>query len=291
MKKISPRLLGLSLAACSLAAVAQERPWTTPVPPVLVISREIVKPGKAGMIHDKSESAFVQAFSRAKWPTHYIALNSLSGQSRALYLTGYLSFDAFEKDYAAMEKNAALAAELERAGVADGDLLTSLEQRVYTWDEELSYKPNGDLLHTHFFEVAVYHVRPGHGKDFSDLMKAYIALNDKANTSANWAMFRLEYGGNAGTYVALSKDKSLADIDKGMAEDKQIGAGMTDEDKNHIRELRAAALESEEDELFAINPKQSYVWDSFKEDEFWKPMAAKPAAAEKKAPAAAKPTP
>src|SRR5712664_3428914 len=50
------------------------------------------KPGKSGAAHERTESAFVQAMKRAKWPTHYLAVESLSGKSRALFLTGYDSF-------------------------------------------------------------------------------------------------------------------------------------------------------------------------------------------------------
>ena len=49
-----------------------------PPPKVLVIEREFVKPGRSGALHEKSESAFVNAFAAAKWPTHYLAAESLS---------------------------------------------------------------------------------------------------------------------------------------------------------------------------------------------------------------------
>jgi hypothetical protein len=53
------------------------------VPKVLQITREYVKAGKAGMAHDKAESLFVDAMRRAKWPTYYTGMTSLSGKSRA----------------------------------------------------------------------------------------------------------------------------------------------------------------------------------------------------------------
>jgi hypothetical protein len=83
---------GLSLAA------AQEKSGVTPPPKVLLIDREFLKPGKGGAPHEKTESAFVQAAMRAKEPTHYLAMNSLSGKNRALFLFGYDSFEAWEKD-------------------------------------------------------------------------------------------------------------------------------------------------------------------------------------------------
>ena len=54
----------------------------------------IVKPSKAGVAHEKAESVFVDAMRRAKWPTYYIGMTSLSGKARALFLTSFESFDA-----------------------------------------------------------------------------------------------------------------------------------------------------------------------------------------------------
>ena len=83
-------------------------------PKVLSVMREWVKPGKSGAPHEKTEALFVQAFARAKWPTQYIGMESLSGKSRALFLTGYDSFAAWEKDTMAAAKNATLSAALTK---------------------------------------------------------------------------------------------------------------------------------------------------------------------------------
>ena len=66
--------VALSLAATyAYVATAQEAPsGSSSIPKVLQITREFVKPGKAGMAHDKSESAFVDAMTSAKWPTHIL---------------------------------------------------------------------------------------------------------------------------------------------------------------------------------------------------------------------------
>ena len=67
--------VALSLAATyAYGATALEAPsGSSSIPKVLPITREYVKPGKAGMAHDKSGSAFVDAMTRAEWPRHYIA--------------------------------------------------------------------------------------------------------------------------------------------------------------------------------------------------------------------------
>ena len=96
MKKITGWLLGSYLLVGGLGiAVAQETDAATQGASIF---REFVKPGKGGALHEKSESAFVQAMTRAKWPTHYLAVNSITGKPRALFLTGYDSFEAWEKD-------------------------------------------------------------------------------------------------------------------------------------------------------------------------------------------------
>src|SRR5579864_3357221 len=114
--KIKACFLALSIFVAALAA-AQEKQSTTPPPKVLVITREFVKPGRAGTAHEKTESAFVQAFSKSKWPTHYLAVDSLSGRPRSLFLTGYDSFEAWEKDTLAVQKNTGLLASLDRAAL------------------------------------------------------------------------------------------------------------------------------------------------------------------------------
>src|SRR5262250_1486495 len=136
-------LVWLCAAALSLAAVvsavAQEQSSGTMSPPkILTITREYVKPGKSGTMHDKSETAFVQAMAHSKWPTHYLGMNSITGKSRSLFFTGYESFDAWEKDVAATQKNAMLSNALDRAGVADGELLDSMDTAAFAYNAEYS---------------------------------------------------------------------------------------------------------------------------------------------------------
>ena len=133
MKKV----YGISLAVylcLGIASVtpAQEKAAGAMTPPkVLVVNREVLKPGKGGMTHEKSESSFVKAMAAANSPNHYIALDSLTGKSRSLFLAGYSSFDDWEKEQLADMKNANLTSALDSAAVADGDLLESYETGVY----------------------------------------------------------------------------------------------------------------------------------------------------------------
>lgn len=290
MKTINPYLLGLSLAvASSAAAVAQDQSMgSSTVPKVLVIQREFLKPGKTGAVHDKSESAFVQAFTRAKWPTHYWALNSLSGKSRALYLMGYDSFEAWEEDSKAIAKNATLSADLDRAILSDGELQDGFDQVVFTFDQDLSYKTPQDIAHARFVDLTIYKVRLGHVKEWRELVKQAIDATKSAGLSGHWSMFEIAFGGDSDEFVAISADKSLSEVDTGLKENKQFHDAFGEEGWKAFTDKFAATVESSHSELFSINPKQSYPFDSWvrADPEFWKPKAApataKPAA-EKKA--------
>ena len=287
MKKLSPILLGLSLgvAGSSLAAAQQ----TASLPSVLQITREYLKPYKNGMAHDKTESAFVTAQTRAKFPSYYEALDSMSGKSRALFLTLYDSFADWEKYNKMVDKNPALEADLERAGIADGELLDELDSAVYIRENELSYHPHADISHARYMEGEVFQIRPGHDREFREAAKMVKEAHEKAGDSAHWAMFGIAFGGERGTYVALTADNSMADIDTGFADSKKFGDALGEGGMKKLDELAAAAIASWHNELFSVNPKQSYVNpDWIKADpDFWKPKpaaapAAKTAAAEKK---------
>jgi hypothetical protein len=289
MIKISPILLGLSLAISGVS-LAPAQDSTSTHPKILQITREWIKPYRNGMAHDKTESAFITAMTKAKFPAHYVALNSMSGRSRALYLTHYNSFEEWEQDNKLVDSNAALNAELERAGLADGELLDQLDSSVFTFDEDLSYKARADLSHARYLELTVFHVRPGHRKEWHEVVKMVKDAHDKAGTSAHWGCYEIAYGGDDGTYIALSSDNSMADIDKGFAENKKFVEAMGGEEgMRKLDELFGSAVESSRSELFAINPKQSYVDEAWVKADpgFWKPKAAEAGAAKP----AAKPAP
>jgi len=285
MNKLNGLCLGvLAVAALGSAAQAQSSAMTSP-PKVLVVTREFVKPGKGGAMHDKTESAFVQAFTRAKWPTHYLGMNSLSGKSRSLFFTGYDSFEAWEKDTLAIQKNAALSAALEHAFVADGDLLDTIDGGVFVYNQEYSLNPHPATAATRYFEVSVFHVKEGHHKEWDDGVKMVIAAYQKALPDAHWGCFEVSYGAPEGTYIFLTALKSASEIDSVLARNKDFMAAMGEDGMKKLEEISAAAIESGESNLFMLNPKMSYVGDEWikADPDFWKPKpAAAPAAAPKK---------
>ena len=277
MKRMASCLVfGTTLLITGLGlAVAQENSGgTTPPPKVLMITREFVKPGKAGAVHEKSESAFVQAMSRAKWPTHYFAVSALTGKPRVLFLTGYDSFEALEKDNAAIEKNKSLSAELDRAAVADGELLSEMDSVALTYDEDQSLRAPVDIAHMRYFEISLYRVRPGHRHDWEELVKLVKQGYDKI-PDMHWAVYDAVYGQEGRVYVIFIPMKSAKEIDEGFGHDKQFAEVLGEDGMKRLSELEGSAIEFSQSNLFQFSPKMSYPPDAWvkADPDFWKPKA------------------
>ena len=267
--KFSAILLGLSLAGtASQFGVAQDAPASK----YLQVTVEYTKPGKGGLAHDKTESGFVEAMRKANFPLHYTAYNAISGRARAIYLTRFDSFEEVQNANKIFDAPAT-ASEFDRINAEDGELLEEVRTIIFSSDPELSFHSKKPGPKSRYLEADIFQVRPGHGKDFTDLVKLYMSILDKAGTSQHWGAYRLEYGEVVGEYVFLTTSNSQAEIDQRFSEDPKITASLSDDDKKRIRDLRAASVESERVELYSVNPAQSYVTDDWisADPEFWKP--------------------
>lgn len=260
--------------AGSPTATAQEQQQasaTTPPPNVLIIDREFLKPGKAGSLHEKSESAFVQAFSQAQWPEHSLAMESLSGKSRALFFRGYDSFADAEKDLQATQKNPTLSTALDSAQQADGELLSSYDTATFVYQPDKGVSAPVDIPHMRYMEITAITVRPGHNADWEALVKLHNSVYGKM-PNAHWAVYEEWYGAGTGDlYLVIAPFKSLAEIDQQRTDRKQIMSSVSADQKKQMADLVASTIESIETNLFMFNPKMSYVPDGWKsaDPEFW----------------------
>jgi hypothetical protein len=287
MKRITGSMLAflvlLAIGGSGIVAGQDNSAGVMP-PKVLTITREYTKPGKSGTAHEKTESAFVRAMTNAKWPTHYLAVDSLSGKPRSLFLTGYDSFAAWEQDALATQKNAALSAALDRAWAADGAILSDTDAGAFAFREEYSLRPAVDIAHMRYFEISRYQVKQGHDKDWDDIVKMVIAAYEKI-PDAHWATYAAVYGQPDTTYIIFNPMKSAEEIDKNFAMSKEFEKAMGEEGMKKLAELSAAAIDSSQTNLFIFNPRMSYVSEDWikADPEFWKPKPAAAPAAKKAA--------
>jgi hypothetical protein len=292
MKRVVNVLLGACLGlaasvACDATVVAaQESAAAVNMPPkILVINREVLKPGKGGAAHQKTESAFVRAMAAAKDTTYYLGMDAVSGASRSLFFSGYDSFAAWEKEALAEQKNAALSAALDRAAAADGDLLQSYETGMYFLRDDYSLNPGTDLPHVRYFEIGVFHVKPGHDEDWSSIMKLVKDAYAKV-PGVQWAMYERVYGGPDHYFIYVTPMKSAAEIDNNFANGPKFVEAIGKAGMKQLNNLMAESIDQDDLNLFALNPAISYVGpETIKGDPtFWKPV---PAAEPKKKPAKA----
>jgi hypothetical protein len=282
------RILMAAMAlACVMsgAAVLRAQDQNSPIPKVLVIDREMVKFGKDAA-HAKNEAAFAKAFAAAKTPAHYLAVATMSGPSEAWFLVGFDSYAEWQKSeqYGEQHKVDELVAPLmekDTEYVADGN------QAVATYNEKWSYRPGMNIGEMRYFEVETIRLRPGHQKDWEDLVKLYNATAQKINMDEHDIFFEARYGAPSGTIYIFTPRKSLADLDTAMGAGKAFQDALGADGQKKWAQLLEASIANDSTTLVRFSPEMSYAADDWiKADPgFWKP---KPMMAPK-APAAKKP--
>ncbi|MGZ5428596.1 MAG: hypothetical protein ACXWFS_06265, partial [Thermoanaerobaculia bacterium] len=244
-----------------------------------------VKVGKAPA-HVKVEKGFVAAFARANWPTHYLAMTTVTGPSEAWFLTGYPSFAAWEKDRDDTDKNTALTADLDRLVEKDGELLTNGRSLVAVLREDLSAGGPVDIAKMRYFRLLTFRVRPGHESDFQDAVKIVRSAQEKAKIERPWAVFQISSGMPGPTFMVFLPMKSMSEIDASNARAGAIREAEGPENEKVLAKLSSDGFTTVESNIFAFSPAMSYPSKEFiaRDPEFWTPkQAAKPAAPAKKA--------
>jgi hypothetical protein len=221
-------------------------------------------------VHERTESAFVKAMTAGKSDQHYLALNSMSGKPRALFFSGYASFGDWEKQNMADMKNSTLSAELDRAAMADGELLDAYDQSAWVYREDQSLNQTGNLVGIRYMELEVFQIKPGHEEEWNEAVKivkdAYAKLPD-----AHWAMYQNVFGREAPAFLVITPRKSASEIDRDFANGKQFVDAMGPDGLKRLNELTVSAIASTERNLFMISPKMSYMGEDLAkaDPEFW----------------------
>jgi len=256
------------------------------IPKVLLIDREMVKFGKdAG--HAKNEAAFAKAEALAKSPDRYLAVTTMSGPSEAWFLIGYDSYAEWQKssEFNDQPKIAAIFGPLFEK---DADYISDGDQVVATYNEKWSYKPDVNMASMRYFEIERIVRKPGHDKDWEDLVALYQAAATKANLDEHDIFFEAHYGAPDGTVYIFTPRASLGDLDTAMGTGKQFDEALGPEGQKKWAELVSVAIASDSATLVRFSPEMSYPPDAWVKSDpgFWKP---KPMAAPKAAAPAAAP--
>ena len=286
MKKWLCSIAGLSLAlAGSLAAQAQTP--AVPPPNILNIQTDNIKPYMDGP-YDKFASESAALSQQLKDPTHVLAMEALTGSPRAIYLSGYDSFEALQKNEEWLLGDAATDAKIDALDAREAPYVSEIHYTIWHYRPDLSNNVAGaDIPHSHHWEVIIFHMRSGHDEQFEELTKLYRDAYLKTGQNIPWATYE-GLMGVADAYLVLVPMTSLKDEDTALAHKKDFGAALGDEGRGQMNKLSAEGVASVEDNIWMVIPEWSTVEKSWIEadPQFWAPEPAAKSAPVRKAPPA-----
>ena len=256
MKKILA--VGLVFFLMLGLAVSQEN-GARPAPKMIQIYREFVKPGH-NVAHEKVEAGWPKAFKANKSASTYLGMSAITGGNEAWYVSGYDSYEAWEKATAADEANPALSAEIARLQTADGDHVEGFRALTARFREELSLRKPLNIGDYRYMTVAIVRVRPGMNNQFADLRKKIKEAHEKAGLEDWYSVFEVQSGMPTPTYLIFVPMKSLKEVDdnaKLHTADKYVEALGGAEGQKKMAEANAQIITSTESMIFRFSPKMS----------------------------------
>ena len=278
-------LLGVAVSIGSALAAQSTTPQdpNTP-PPLLVIYREEVKPGKAAA-HSANEQAWAAAFTKGQAPVRWLGMSSIAGPSEAWFLSRYDSYADFQKTEDAMEASAALTADQDKFSTQDGDLLSRTSAIMARYQPALSYQPNVAIPKMRYMQVDIVQVRPGRGGDFTEAWRSIVAAHEKAKMNEHWAVYAVQSGMPNGTFLFLYALPSLDALDRvqPMHVGNEYREAVGESGRTRQNEIVRDSVATQQTMLFAFKPGMSLLTKEFigQDPAFWTPKQAAPVAAKK----------
>jgi hypothetical protein len=271
MKRILLAVMAVSWLVGGATALRAQDDATAPPPKVLVIVHEMVKFGK-GPGHTRNEEAYVRTAAAAKSPGHYLAATTMSGPDEALFFVGFDSYadwgkaDKFESE---PKLRAALGAVMEK----DGDYVSDGSQEVATFNEKWSYKPDMNIAEMRYFELETIRLRPGHEKEWGELIALYQGAAAKMNLDEHDIFFEVRYGAPQGTVLIFTPRKALSDLDTAMGMGKAFQDALGEKGQEQWAKLITETVAGDSTQLLSFSPEMSYApdaWVKF-DPSYWKP--------------------
>ena len=270
MKRVVFALSAVCLCAPMARPVAAQVP-TVP-PQVIWVFREDVKPARA-QLHETVEQSYAQHWAKGGVKP-YLALDAISGNaSEAMFVSSYPTWQAFEDDLKAFNK-ASSGPEFVSLAKQEAELVNGVRGTVATYREDLSYR--GDRLmqqlpQARYVMMRTINVKPGHEENFADVQHEVIKTHAEAKIDEEWVMYQVTAGAPAGTYLFFQPIKSLKDVTALDDMHKKYLDGLSADLKARRRQLAESGINFDQRDLYAFNPKESYVSTEFAaaSPEFW----------------------
>lgn len=289
-------VLAITLLASGFSQVTAQPPNRMGPPPVLLIVREDIKPGKMPA-HNRHSASFARIFRQLQTPSYRIALVPVAGsENEVIYITPLDTFKEMEETGLDTDKkmsavSGAMKSELDRLEEEAPDLHAGMRDMFAVYRPELSYEAVVDVRQMRYFAITTVRVRPGQEDQYAEYVRNLTnAARTKAKAELHIAAFQVIAGSPSTTYMFFRPMKSLAEYDLRIG--PRVREAMSDDQKKKADKLAGETVVFSETSVYAFNPQMSYVPKDFVAGDptFWTPKPEAPARpkppAKKKAPAA-----
>lgn len=267
MKRIFQASSALCLLLLTFVYAAAQAP-----PPVLLITREDIKPGKMDA-HEEEALANVRVMAKAntmisnKDERNYrIGMSPIAGnQNEVTYIVANGSFANMEAKDKAVEKLATGAMKVDYAALPDKELHAAQANLVAVFRPEYSYGiGNVDIAEARYMAMTTIRIKPGHEDEYWEAALKYAnPARDKTplKTMASYAVYQVTAGAPGTTYIIFRPLKSLADLDTASA--RLVRPQMTEEGKKQTDMIADRAIIATTTLYYAFNPRISLVSAEF----------------------------
>jgi hypothetical protein len=275
-------VLAITLLASGFSQITAQPPKRMGPPPVLLIVREDIKPGKMPA-HNIHSASFARIFRQLQTPSYRIALVPVAGsENEVIYITALDTFKEIEETGRDTDKklsavSGAMKSELDRLQKEAPDLHAGMRDMFAVYRPDLSYDATVDIRQMRYFAINTIRVRPGQEDQFAEYVKNLTnTARTKAKAELHIAAFQVIAGSPSTTYMFFRPMKSLAEYDLRIG--PRVREAMSDDQKKKADKLAGESVVFSETSVYAFNPKMSYVDKDFAAGDptFWNPKPEAP---------------
>lgn len=275
-------VLAITLLASGFSQLNAQPPNRMGPPPVLLIVREDIKPGKMPA-HNVHSASFARIFRQMQTPSYRIAMVPVAGsENEVIYITALDTFKEMEETGRDTDKKMSTASggtksELDRLDKEAADLHAGMRDMFAVYRPELSYDAGVDIRQMRYFAITTVRVRPGQDDQYAEYVRNLTnAARTKAKAELHIAAFQVIAGSPSTTYMFFRPMKTLAEYDLRIG--PRVREAMSDDQKKKADKLVGETVVFSETSVYAFNPEMSYVPKEFiaGDPTFWTPKPPPP---------------
>ncbi len=240
--------------------------------PILVITRETVKPGEA-VAHARYEAEYAAALDAAKSTQYYLGMGAITGTQESVFLSGYASLEEMAEvhDY----NETLIGGKLDNLAVQHNATLLGVNTSIWLLRPDLSNPITVNLARMRFMELIDIHAKLGHGTEMTDVIEHIKEGWLKTDPGFHYSIYQQAFGNATDdTYMIVIPMKSLADLDKHLSLAAAYQKSLGEEEQKHMLAVETADYKGAESNLYVFTPSMSRLPPSWtKEDQnFWNPQ-------------------